>query len=273
MKTTPSRPPSLEEIEEVAQAREEQREAMMQQALKVLQSGREVQLIDLAAAGTTATPLTNELASLKEEYECMRQAGLELRAQIETLKSEGQEARELRRAFADWAGIGVELGHLPGIVMSTIRALVLERDAAKTRAADRDGLLAELERKSKNHRAWEIDARTAQAEAESWRATGQQFTDLFDPLKPANTSPASFWAVAQGVKSANVSLREERDSEKARAETAEAQVKRLRASLEVAVTKAVDIATIVNYDAPEEMERMEWVKSCRTVLAETAGKP
>lgn len=150
-------------------AREEMREACTNEVedTVILSVANSAIVAACRATPLKATPLANrietleaELASLKEEYECMRQGGIELRAQMPV---ETKEAQDLRKAFADWAGIGIELGHLPGIVMSTIRALVTERDEARTRAADRDGLLAELARKSKDLRAWEIDARTAQS--------------------------------------------------------------------------------------------------------------
>ena len=54
--------------------------------------------------------------------------------------------------------------------------------------------------------AWMARALGAEEDRGDWQRVAQAFVAMFDP-RPGDVTPASFWAVAEGVKIANADLR------------------------------------------------------------------
>lgn len=105
-------------------------------ALRAQVSALRARVAELEVALRAEQTENYALAARAQRAEAERDAA---RAEVERLTAPATEATTLRREFADWAGIGVESGALPVVVMATLRKLKTERDDARKALADLQG--------------------------------------------------------------------------------------------------------------------------------------
>lgn len=95
-----------------------------------------------------------------------------------------------------------------------------------------DGISTDRSDESRERYALHKERNEAQTRAQAWEETAQKVVALFDPLNP-RVSPGVLSAVARGVKTANLSLRTDREALRGEVERLKAELGRVKQDVTV----------------------------------------